>query len=43
MISRHAGILGLGEGLSPARNVLEVLVPHYAVAVVVHDRELCEV
>jgi hypothetical protein len=43
VVSRHTTFCRLGEGLSPAGNVFEGLVLHYAVAVVVYDWDPVEV
>src|SRR5829696_9207926 len=43
VVSRHPRVRGLGEGPPPARKILEGLIPTYAVAVVIHDRDLGEV
>ena len=43
VVSRHLRLCRLGEGLPPAREVIERLVPQYAVAVIVHDGDLGEV
>ena len=43
VVSRHLRLCRLGEGLPPAREVIERLVPQYAVAVIVNDGDLGEV